>query len=669
MRIIFTIILKFLTFITIYDIVNIRYYLMCHFLFKHIKKKGRGINMKKILTLALVLSMLLGVLTSCFTVFPQMRHTIYEDEWQAALDSTNYTFEKTVTLRDIDGNIVEQYIAKIMVTENAYRTDKDGKNVSYFSHKNGSVYTVEDNDGVWEERQLEGETWVQPKLSGHITGLAEIDFFGLLQYNEGSKSYVWEQDGEKIEFYFENGKLVRGTIGSMCKIYNVNRTYVSIPFPGSNSGNQGEGGYEDENNHPLQKPDYLLERPTNSGPITESEWNEALKNNTFSLRIFNLEEIGGATHYFHERSIECTESYVIDNYDSSVIKVDGYWHAIKHNGFWYGLEPIKKDTPTPFSYNGDIVGAMNLPVVGQNPNENHCIAKRSIENLEMTIRKALRIDVNYSDLTYDEELGCYVYNDEFMGYDVCLYFVDGALVYAEHIQDSTVIAECSIGINSILDAKVAMKDWSCIEYTFEVNGTSTTEDRWNKLLAEKNFYAELEGSVLDYWSSGTWHTPPHNYQYMFDNNSIEINSPYSEKSNFYVLENGVWYNIVWVCNSLSETYHYVRYVCNEAHANSVGTFLAQNNFTSLDFNSFTYNSELNVYETECDYVFDGQNVHVNVVVNFIDDSCVEIYIASTVEAKEKYYFYDDNDPVLKITISGIGEQKVVVTDDYEVIDY
>ena len=603
--------------------------------------------------------MLLGVLTSCFSIYPQMRHTIYEDEWQAALNSTNLTLEQLVTMRDADGTIIDQYVAKIKVTQNAYSIEREGKLLSYVSYRNGSVYSFVEKDGVWEETLLEGETWNQPKLSNLIPGFAEIDFFGLFEYNETSKSYVVEEDGVKIEFYFENGKLVRCTIGSYYKIYNVNSTYVYPP--NINSGNGNEGGYNDENNHSPQTPGNLA-RPTNSGTITESEWNEALKNNTFSLRMFNLEEIGGATHYFHERTIQCTESYVIDNYDSSVAKVDGYWHAIKHNGFWYGLEPIEKDAPTPFVYNFGIGDAV--------PEETkHCIAKRSSENLEMTIRKALRIDVNYSELTYDEELGCYVYNDELMGYDVCYYFVDGALVYVEHIKDSKVIAKCSIGINGVLDAKVAMRDWGCIEYTFEVNGTSTTEDRWNKLLAEKNFYAELEGSKLDNWSNGTWHTYPYGYKYIFDNDTIEVDSPYQDKNDFYVLENGVWYDISWVYNTLSETHRYVRYICNEAPANSVGTFLAENNFTSLDFKDLVYNSELNIYETECDYVFDGESIHVNVVVNFIDDSCVEIYIASDSEAEEKYYLYSSSDPVLKITISGIGEQKVVVTDDYEVIDY
>ncbi len=159
------------------------------------------------------------------------RYTITEAEWEAILNSTNYTFKTS------SGG---SYSVEYFMGDNAVcMISKQGdiSNTVYGENKNGKVYQIMDphQNGQWVAFEDENTSWDNVSSLGQQTGLADIEFFEKLQYNEATKSYIGEEDGDKAEFFFEDGKLIKATItdGSNPDFYwvieNVGTTVVTLP--------------------------------------------------------------------------------------------------------------------------------------------------------------------------------------------------------------------------------------------------------------------------------------------------------------------------------------------------------------------------------------------------------------------------------------------------------
>lgn len=225
--------------------------------------------MKKILSLALVAVMLFStmLLTSCdvaglleqfgfqtFETTPQAptseettieettpeetapvvstRYTITQEEWEVSLNSTNYTFVISTSV----------YAKECLVADNAVKqTTKygDASLTVYAENKNGTVYQIQydKSSSQWVAIQDEDVEFEWNVFLGKNIGLEGSDFFKKLQYNEETKSYIAEEDGDKAEFFFENGKLIKGTITDesdpdfywVTVIENIGTTTVTLP--------------------------------------------------------------------------------------------------------------------------------------------------------------------------------------------------------------------------------------------------------------------------------------------------------------------------------------------------------------------------------------------------------------------------------------------------------
>ena len=214
--------------------------------------------MKKFLSLALVAVMLLStlLLTSCdvasilgnlggsfgsattpaettpeeTTPPAPKRYTITEAEWEAILNSTNYTWKISH-----ESNSVEYFVgdnAVCMISKQG-----DISNTVYGENKNGKVYQIMDphQNGQWVAFEDEYASWDDDPSWGKQTGLADGELFEILQYNEATKSYIAEDNGAKVEFFFEDGKLIKATAtdetnpDSYWVIENVGTTVVTVP--------------------------------------------------------------------------------------------------------------------------------------------------------------------------------------------------------------------------------------------------------------------------------------------------------------------------------------------------------------------------------------------------------------------------------------------------------
>lgn len=208
--------------------------------------------MKMFLSLALVAVMLLSTLmfTSCdvnsimemlggnfgsettpeeTTPPAPKRYTITEAEWQEILKSTNYTWKISTSYRE----------SVHLFSENAIKqTAKNGDDTItvYFEYKNGVVYQIldEENNGQWVALKTEIADWNRFSL-GKNAEIELLDFFEEFQYNEETKSYICERSGSKFEFYFEDGKLIKGIVTDNSDsnlgwiIENVGTTIVTLP--------------------------------------------------------------------------------------------------------------------------------------------------------------------------------------------------------------------------------------------------------------------------------------------------------------------------------------------------------------------------------------------------------------------------------------------------------
>ena len=215
--------------------------------------------MKKILSLTLVAVMLLStmLLTSCniadllgsfgsqdLTTTPAEttpaettpeettpaeppRYTITQEEWVAAINSSNFTFTGIV------GNEEDGQEIVYVVTEDSAEIKLDGTLAMYYIQLNNKFYTISKLDETtgWVAVETEMGRWI---TVCDVIGVDENVFVEYLKYNEASKSYVYEEDGNKAEFYFENGKLIKGTItntelSSSITIENAGTTTVTLP--------------------------------------------------------------------------------------------------------------------------------------------------------------------------------------------------------------------------------------------------------------------------------------------------------------------------------------------------------------------------------------------------------------------------------------------------------
>ena len=214
--------------------------------------------MKKFLSLALVAVMLLSTLmfTSCdvnslmemlggsfgsattpaettpeeTTPPAPKRYTITEAEWEAILNSTNYTWKLSY-----DSYSVEYFMgdnAVCMISKQG-----DISNTVYGENKNGKFYQIMDphQNGQWVAFEDEHTSWDDVPSLGKQTGFADGELFEMLQYNEATKSYIAEDDDDKAKFFFEDGKLIKATAtdgtnpDSYWVIENVGTTVVTLP--------------------------------------------------------------------------------------------------------------------------------------------------------------------------------------------------------------------------------------------------------------------------------------------------------------------------------------------------------------------------------------------------------------------------------------------------------
>jgi hypothetical protein len=210
--------------------------------------------MKKILTLALAVLMLVTTLmfTSCdvnslmemiggnfgsattpeeTTPPAPKRYTITEAEWEAILESNNYTWKTSYD----SSNSVEYFVednAACMISKRS-----DINYTAYLEKKNGKVYQITDpyQNGQWVAFEDEQTSWKDTPSLGKQTGLADSELFEKLQYNEATKSYIAEDGDDKAEFFFEDGKLIKATITDgtnpdrYVMIENVGTTVVTLP--------------------------------------------------------------------------------------------------------------------------------------------------------------------------------------------------------------------------------------------------------------------------------------------------------------------------------------------------------------------------------------------------------------------------------------------------------
>lgn len=203
--------------------------------------------MKKILSMILVAAMLLCtlLLSSCDlmaqimdNIIPQpdipeinlgepTRNTITKDEWIANMNGSNFTYTQKQTNQ---GNTVT-IIAKM--TETAGEViGSDSDNPFYWVLLDGKTYMIE------KDEQTNG--WVASFVQDGWFSLGKQlqmrdDFFEqYFQYNEETRSYIFQTETGCTEFYFENGKLIKGTItntdlSSSITIENAGTTTVTLP--------------------------------------------------------------------------------------------------------------------------------------------------------------------------------------------------------------------------------------------------------------------------------------------------------------------------------------------------------------------------------------------------------------------------------------------------------
>ena len=223
-------------------------------IFHHLKgavlHKRKEKNMKKILSLVIATTLLLStlLLTSCDvktllgdfgfqtskkseeTTLKETsqeelpRNTVTQEEWDANFNSPNFTF--VYMFSGEDGVSVQN---TCFVTENAMEIKTDGITIAYAILLNNQMQVItksdETNEWVLDVNQ---DAEDRPTMRNLYFDYSYSD----VAYNEETKSYTLQalidspQKGFTVDFYFENGKMIKGTIIGISNSGDLNYSYT-----------------------------------------------------------------------------------------------------------------------------------------------------------------------------------------------------------------------------------------------------------------------------------------------------------------------------------------------------------------------------------------------------------------------------------------------------------
>lgn len=198
--------------------------------------------MKRFLSLTLVAIMLLTtlMLTSCDPIAEvkgfvnkilgkeETRYTITEDEWNAALDGTNYT----ATLESEGYTVIGAMAYPYAKTEIIAEDYPEYNQTAYMDMKNGYIYVKADSE--WAKTGEDSIIMEESDVALR-TELGELNYADLV-YDEATKSYNAKDEDTIYSFYFENGALVYvemvpadTTINASQIVTNIGTTVIELP--------------------------------------------------------------------------------------------------------------------------------------------------------------------------------------------------------------------------------------------------------------------------------------------------------------------------------------------------------------------------------------------------------------------------------------------------------
>ena len=181
------------------------------------------------------------------------RYTVTDEEWADILQSNNFTYSMRI------GTVV-QTISK---SEAVIEVKANGVVVAYYVTIDGVDYmfTFDDFDG-WKREESDktlSELETLDKCFYDRQNVYLDDFFKIAEYNEETKTYVLMDDPAKIEFYFENGKLIYGYLKSgdseIFRIENVGTTTFEVPDFNTEKDSDGDNSYDGDINIDVGVPD------------------------------------------------------------------------------------------------------------------------------------------------------------------------------------------------------------------------------------------------------------------------------------------------------------------------------------------------------------------------------------------------------------------------------
>ena len=201
--------------------------------------------MKKLLSLVLIAIMLLStlVLTSCDseTIMQivqsimqdqgnpapkEVRYTITEEEWNAVLEATNFTFIHRLPNTD-SGELQTRTIKK---TENAMEILYANQS-SYYAMVDGKTYHFYQDGDEWKKQSEDNAPEIATMTFNYLfpmgSGWAEL--YGKLEYDEEKKCYFAVDSDVTAEFYFEDGQLVYGDVAGQIQFKDFGKTVVNLP--------------------------------------------------------------------------------------------------------------------------------------------------------------------------------------------------------------------------------------------------------------------------------------------------------------------------------------------------------------------------------------------------------------------------------------------------------
>ena len=201
--------------------------------------------MKKIISLILVAVMLTFAFSSCELLAKlkpkeETRYTITSDEWAALCSELNYTAVSEGTSTIAYNGETDTTITKDTTMSTAtgrYESIKGFTEEGEEEYNNEYYYTTQDdvryriNYWTYEERWVGSEyDWESESIVGSL-GLDEEIKFEDLVYNADKKAYTYTVTQNDItgtvDFYFENGKLVKMVTVASGSFINGNITMTA----------------------------------------------------------------------------------------------------------------------------------------------------------------------------------------------------------------------------------------------------------------------------------------------------------------------------------------------------------------------------------------------------------------------------------------------------------